>query len=114
MYPTATIIFSIIIFAIALACIFIGIMQFLQKGTLLNNEYLYRTKQQRSRMTREEKKPYYYQSSIIFLSLSIIFIFIGINIFLNITPLWITIYILISLLIIGAIVSTIIINKKNK
>lgn len=61
---------AILFGAVALGAYAFSILQFLQKGFLLNNAYLYATKEERERMN---KKPYYRQSGVIFCLMGTIF-----------------------------------------
>ena len=57
--------------AIAVVFYVLSIMQFMQKGKLLNNTYIYASKEERDKM---DKKPYYRQSAIVFLGVGTIFL----------------------------------------
>ena len=56
---------------IAIVFYVLSIMQFMQKGKLLNNTYIYASKEERDKM---DKKPYYRQSAIVFLGVGTIFL----------------------------------------
>lgn len=71
---------GIINFIIAVACAFISIKHFMEKGFLLNNAYIFASKKERKIL---DKKPYYRQSAIIFCLLFFVFIIIGISITSN-------------------------------
>ena len=89
----------------------IGFFQFREKGFLLNNAYIYASEKERSNMN---KAPYYRQSAIVFFAVGIMFITSG----LALIPGWnwpFPITIVLSILaIIYAIVSTVIIARKQK
>lgn len=70
----------IILGALFLLCIVLGLMQLKEKGPLLNNAYLYSTKEQREQM---DKKPYYRQSGIVFLMIAPIFAMSALDVFLQ-------------------------------
>ena len=55
---------SLIIFAIAGINLFLSIMSFMEKGKLMNNAYIYASKEEREKMN---KKPYYIQTGIVFI-----------------------------------------------
>ena len=55
---------------IALICYILSLLQFLGKGFLLNNAYIYAGKRERDAM---DKRPYYKQSAIVFLLLGALF-----------------------------------------
>ena len=77
---TKDIITLIIVFIIGGACLFFSIRSFQERGVLLNNAYLYASKEERATMN---KKPYYKQSAILFCILSAGFFVIGISILLK-------------------------------
>ena len=56
--------------SIASACCVLSVLQFRGKGPVLNNAYLFASKQKRARM---DKRPYYRQSGILFALLSGLF-----------------------------------------
>ena len=88
-----------------------GIMHFREKGVLLNNVYLFASREQREIMN---KKPYYRQTAIIFCILSAVFIVVGLSlVFRNDSILMIEIPLILSAMI-YAIVSSVRINKGGK
>lgn len=54
---------AIILGIVAIASLVFSYLQFNEKGFLLNNAYIYASKQEREAM---DKKPYYKQSGIVF------------------------------------------------
>ena len=106
------IIVAIILGAIALGCYIIGCLQFLGKGFLLNNAFIYASEEEREKM---DKKPYYLQSGIVFCVLGTVFLLNAIYAVMHKSELFICVIALIVLAIIYAIVSSVIIeSKKNK
>jgi len=100
-----------ILWAISLLMFIMSICSFQEKGFLLNNAYLYATKQQREEM---DKKPYYRQSSVIFLLIGIIFLLNGFSALLGVG--WFS-YVVVAVIIITlvyAIASSIVIEKRKK
>ena len=102
---------AIIVFATAGVFLFLGIRSFLETGFLLNNAYVYASKEERETM---DKRPYYRQSAIVFSVLCVAFLVIGLalivkndNIFLLEIPLFVGV-------IVYAVVSTIKINRQRK
>lgn len=71
------IVFAIVLFAIAGLLLILGIRSFMERGFLLNNVYIYATKEERKTM---DKKPYYRQSAVVFCILSIAFVIIGLSV----------------------------------
>ena len=63
-----------ILWTVSLWMFIMSIRSFREKGFLLNNAYLYASRQEREEM---DKKPYYRQSSVIFLLIGIIFLLNG-------------------------------------
>ena len=70
----------IIVLFIAVILLIFSIMSFLERGLLLNNAFLYASKEEREKM---DKKPYYKQSAIMFCILSVVFIVIALQILLK-------------------------------
>ena len=68
------IIISSILFAISLFTFILSIYSFRERGFLLNNAWLYASKQERETMN---KKPFYRQTAIVFLLIGIIFLLNG-------------------------------------
>jgi len=105
------VIITIAIFAIAGVTAFIGIRQFFEKGFLLNNAYIWTSKEEREKIN---KKPYYRQSAIVFSLISIVFIIIGAALVLKDHRIQLFVIPLIILVLIYAIVSSIKIEKNKK
>ena len=89
----------------------IGYFQFKEKGFLFNNAYLYASKEERGGMN---KKPHYRQSAIVFSSLGIVFLVIVVAIFTGWNWLFPIVIVFVILLVVYAIVSSIIIERKRK
>lgn len=71
---TGILITAIAVFLLAGALFFLGVRQLLERGVLLNNAWLYATKEEREKLN---KKPYYRQSGIVFCLLGLLFTVIG-------------------------------------
>ena len=71
------IVVKVFVFVIAGILAVISIRSFRNHGFLLNNEYFFASKEEREKM---DKKPYYRQTAIVFLLLSIVFLIIGVSI----------------------------------
>ena len=82
----------------------------MEKGFLMNNAYLYASKEQREKMN---KKPYYRQSAIIFGILSVVFIVIGLSLVLQDDRILLFEILLISGAIVYAVVSSVQIGKQE-
>ena len=78
--PASKIIGAIIAFALAAVCLYLATRHFMQRGYLLNNAYIFASKQERETM---DKKPHYRQSAILFSLLCAGFIATGLSIALN-------------------------------
>ena len=101
----------IAVFVIAVVCLFLGIRSFLERGFLLNNAYIYASKEERETM---DKRPYYRQSAIVFIVLCVAFLVIGLALILKIDKLFLLEIPLFAGVIVYAIVSTITINRKKR
>lgn len=77
---TAEFIVGIIAFVIAGLCAFISVRHFMEKGYLLNNAYIWASKEEREKL---DKKPYYRQSAIVFGLICFGFIVIGLSVILQ-------------------------------
>lgn len=108
------IILGIILFVVSSMLLFYGIIQLLQKGFLFNNAYIFATKEERNNLN---KKPFYIQSGIAFIMISIVFLLDGLYCILEKNYLWIISIMVALLAIIYAIISSYIIyltTKKKK
>ena len=101
----------IIVFSVAGALLLFSIRSFLERGFLLNNAYLYASKQARRTMN---KKLYYRQSAIVFCILSAVFLVIGLSLLLHNDRLFLLEIPLIVGAIMYAMISTVRINKRTK
>ena len=107
---TGELVIVIIVFILAAVMFFLAIIHFLQKGFLLNNAYLYASKDERKTMN---KKPYYIQSAISFCILSGVFIVSGLTVvFHNDKLMYIEIPLIVGI-IVYAIISSIWIKRKK-
>lgn len=106
----SNIIIAIVLFIVSLGAFLVSVRSFMQKGFLFNNAYLYATKEEREKMN---KRPYYRQTAITFLLIGIIFLLLGINIFLKISWLSYVTIMLAVVTLIYSIVSTVKIERKK-
>lgn len=67
---TTDIVLTIILFIVAFAMFLISYLQFKEKMVLLNNAYIYASKQERETMN---KKPHYRQSGVVFALIGLTF-----------------------------------------
>lgn len=108
---TSEIILTVIMFVCAAISLIFSVLQFMEKGMLLNNAWFYASKEERSKMNR---KPYYRQSAIVLLFLFFVFIALGLNLITKRLIFLVIEYVLLAAVFIYAIASTIVIQKKNK
>ena len=108
---TAEWIIAIIVFVIAGILTFFSIRSFLQRGFVLNNAYIYASKEERESM---DKKPYYRQTAIVFCLLSIVFVILGLSVVLQNYKIELLQIPVIAGTIIDAAVSSVRIGKRNK
>ena len=107
---TGELVAAIIDFVLSVILMVLGIRHFREKGFLLNNAWLYASKEQRAEIN---KKPYYRQSVIVFCFLGAVFIVVGMSLVLQNDRILLFEIPLISGAIIYAIVSSVRINKQN-
>lgn len=88
-----------------------SVLQFMEKGILLNNAWFYASKDERRKMNR---KPYYRQSAIVLLFLFFVFLSVGLNLITKRLIFLVIEYVLLAAVLIYGIVSTVSIQKKNK
>lgn len=94
-----------------IACFIFSYLQFSEKGFLLNNSYIFASKQEREKLN---KKPYYKQSGVVFLLLGIVFLTMALDtIFKEHLLFYLTMAILVATLV-YAVISSVIIERKNK
>ena len=105
------IVVAIALLAVSLFTFILSIRSFMEKGFLLNNAYIYASKKEREEMN---KKPYYRQTAIIFLFITIIFLTLSLAILLNIGRLAYIAEAIIPIMLIYAVVSGIAIEKAKK
>ena len=101
----------IAVFVIAGVCLFLGIRSFLERGFLLNNAYFYASKEERETM---DKRPYHRQSAIIFSVLCVAFLVSGLALVFKNDKLFLLEIPLFAGVIVYAIISTIMINRKKR
>ena len=100
-----------ILFAVALGAWIMSIRSFREKGFLLNNAYLYASKQERESM---DKKPYYRQSAIVFLLIGLIFLLDGLALLLHADWIFNAVGVILAITALYAIGSGIAMEKKKK
>lgn len=102
---------AIILGIIAMLCFVFSYLQFNEKGFLLNNAYLYASKQERKNM---DKKPHYKQSGIVFGLIGLIFLINAVDIVLQTVWLFYLVIGVAIVAVIYAIVSSVMIEKRKK
>lgn len=102
---------SIAVFALAAGLLVLAIRHFREKGYLLNNAYIFASREERETM---DKKPWYRQSAIVFLLLSAVFAVIGLSLVLNESRIQLLEIPLFAAVFVYAIVSTLRIEKRSK
>ena len=96
---------------VSLVCLFFAFRQFNEKGFLLNNAYLYATKEERQNMN---KKPYYRQSGIIFTLIGAIFAVNAVEMIRRTGWLFYLVMTIAAITLIYAIVSSVRIERNRK
>lgn len=97
--------------ALSLAALVISLRAFQEKGFLLNNAYIYASPEERERL---DKKPWYRQTAIAFLLISIIFALLALEVWLDAHWLFFGVLALSVAAVVYAIASSIAIEKKTK
>lgn len=105
------IISTVILFTISILCFFTSVLQFLNKGFLFNNAYIYASQEDRKKLN---KKPYYRQSAIVFFLIGVIFVLNGIGIILKTNKIFIVVIIITLITVVYAIYSSVKIERNNK
>ena len=100
---------AIVLFIFSIILLVWGVLSLFNKGFLFNNAYIYANKKEREQMN---KKPYYIQTGIVFILLSIASCLEGFNALLRYDVFFVLFIILIVVTLVFAIVSTIYIDKK--
>ena len=108
---TGELITLVIVFVIAGVFLLFSIRSVFERGFLLNNAYLYASKEEQKTMN---KKPYYKQSAVVFCILSAVFLVIGLSLLFQNDKIILLEIPLIVGIIIYVIVSTVMINKQEK
>ena len=102
---------AIVTFFLAGICAVLSARQFAEKGVLLNNAYLWASKEARETM---DKAPYYRQSAIVFCLLSAVFLVIGISAAVGKPKIQLLEIPLLAGTLIYAIVSSVRLEKRSK
>ena len=100
---------AIVLFIFSIILLVWGVLSLFNKGFLFNNAYIYANKKEREQMN---KKPYYIQTGIVFILLSIASCLEGFNALLRYDVFFVLFIIIIVVTLVFAIVSTIYIDKK--
>ena len=107
---TVEIVIAIVIFAIAGLLLFFAIRSFTERGFLLNNAYIYATKEERETM---DKKPYYRQSAVVLCLVSGIFAVLGLSLVLRNDRILLLEILLVAAVIVYALASAVRIGKRS-
>lgn len=83
----------------------------MEKGYLFNNAYLYATKEERIQMN---KRPYYRQSAVVFMLMGILFLLTAVLALFYIKWIFYIVMAITAIMIVYAVGSSIIIEKRNK
>ena len=100
---------AVILGITAVVCFVISCLSFHEKGLLVNNAYLYATKEEREKM---DKKPYYRQTGMAFALLGCIFAVNAVETVLQTDWLSVVVIGIVAVAIVYAIVSSVMIEKR--
>jgi len=98
----------IMVFLISVISFYLGYLQFNERGFLLNNSYIYASKEERESM---DKKPHYRQSGVVLTLVAFIFLFEGFQILFRQRFFFYAVILTTLILIVYSIVSSIKISK---
>ena len=104
------IIFLIVMLLLSAISFVISYRQFKETGLLINNSYLYASREEREKMN---KKPHYRQSAIVFCLIGIIFLLIGMSVFTGWKEMLYSALAVSLVMIIYAVISSINIERKR-
>lgn len=93
------------------ACLIIAIMQLNNKGHLINNSYIWASKEERLKL---DKKPYYRQSGIIFVMLTLVFALLALEAAFGIGWIIYLVFGALGITLVYSIASEVLIEKKKK
>lgn len=102
---------AIVLFVIAAACWSLAVLSFLGKGFLLNNAYIYASREEREQM---DKKPYYRQSGIVFSLIGVVFALNGLEMLLKAERIFYLVIATLVLTVVYAIFSSILMHTDSK
>ena len=102
---------AIVLGVIAIICFVISYLQFNEKGFLFNNAYIYASKQERETM---DKKMHYKQSGSVFVLIGNIFLINAVEMILQTGWLFYLVIGIAIVAIVYAIVSSVMIEKRQK
>ena len=105
------IVVAVILGAIAVTCFIISYLQFHEKGFLFNNAYIYASEEEREKL---DKKPWYRQTAIAFLLISIVFALLALEVWLDAHWLFFGVLAISIATVVYAVASTIAIERKTK
>ena len=100
---------AIICFGLACVALILSVRHFRQKGFLLNNAYIYASPEEREKL---DKRPWYRQTAVCLLMVSLIFALIGLYALTRSGMLLILEALAVAAALVYAVVSTVMINKE--
>lgn len=101
----------IVCIALSLAALVISLRAFQEKGFLLNNAYIYASPEEREKL---DKKPWYRQTAIAFLLISIVFALLALEVWLDAHWLFFGVLAVSIIAVVYAVASSIAIERKTK
>ena len=97
--------------ALSLAALIISLRAFQEKGFLFNNAYIYASEEEREKL---DKKPWYRQTAIAFLLISIVFALLALEVWLDAHWRFFVVLGIGIATVVYAVASTIVIERKTK
>ncbi len=105
------IVIGVICIALGIACAVISLLQFMEKGFLFNNAYIWASKEEREKL---DKKPHYRQSAIVFALCAAALLLLGVECILNTRVLMAIVFLLAIIIGVYAIVSSVRTQRQSR
>ena len=112
---TGQIVGCVIFLALSIGAFVISCLQFMEKGYLFNNAYVWASREERKRMeeSRERKKPHYRQSGVAFLLIGLLFLIAAVHIATGWIWMFAVLILAVIIVVVYAVVSSVLIERRQ-
>ena len=112
---TAQTVCCAIFLALSVGAFVVSMLQFLEKGYLLNNAYFWASQEERKRMdkNKESKKPHYRQSGFAFLFIGLLFLIEAVHIATGWIWMLAVLILAVIIAVVYAVVSSVLIERRQ-